>query len=235
MTDDNDFDPGQTLADTQKLGAGVEPSATSSHVGVAAHNGPAAGGKPSRAGAIHPPTPKGAPPRSGRTIYDLIAENCERFPNSDESAVARRVIADGHITPADLVFPLVYGAVCNHRRGMGRSAEVSAIRAVRSAETSAVKNRGGRPVRVIRRDTPADDLAIFVSLLNRWYRVDGERVMLGDMTVGQHKARVGMLNAHVAGTERSRDLHLLAISACESRGVESLRPLFAKKKKGDAA
>lgn len=237
----NDFDPGHKCRDTHSKDAGVEPfpdpapprstpnnapsgrgSSANGHRGSDTHRPPAVGGtsSPTHANTV-PHAPRHAPRGSG-SIYDLIAENCKRFSTLDEATIAKRVIADGRIRPADLVFPLVYNAVWNHVRSGVRSAEGAAVRG---------KRRGGRPVHVVT-DSPDDDLAIFMSLLNRPLRIDGEKVLWGDASVAQHKLRAEKLDAHIAGTARTRDLHLRAVFVCELRGVDSLRPLFHNRRGG---
>lgn len=253
MTDDRsstDFDRGQPRPDTQSASAPVDvsgglpatisdrgpqeadphgrsapvgSSATNGQVHRAPHRSSAVGDTPSSAGAKGRPSPSRQAPRL-RTIYDVIAENCERFSTLDDAQVANRVIADVARDWKQMMFPLVVHAVWGHRRAQTRSAEQKSLEAGR-------RPAKGRPVHVIRHD--ASDLAVFVSLLNRPLRVGGERTTWGDMTVEQHKVRRELLEKQRHGLARTRDLHDLAIAVCESRGVDSLRPLFNKK--GEAA
>lgn len=216
-------DRGQGRSDPHLPSAPVGSSATNGQARRAPHRFSAVGGTSSSAGAKTAPTPNANPPRP-KTIYDVIAENCERFSTLDDAQVANRVIADVARDWKQMMFPLVVHAVWGHRRAQTRSAEQKSLEAGR-------RPAKGRPVHVIRHD--ASDLAVFVSLLNRPLRVGGERTTWGDMTVEQHKVRRELLEKQRHGLARTRDLHDLAIAVCESRGVDSLRPLFNKK--GEAA
>lgn len=152
-----------------------------------------------------------------KSIYDLISENCERFSALDDAEVANRVIAEVGRDWKRLMFPLVASAVWNHRRANVRSIEQRA---------TGRRSAGANAVHVVRHDS--SDLAVFVSLLDKTVKFGGVDVAWGDVTVEQHKLRREALQAHIDGTTRTRDLHDFAIVVCESRGVDSLRPLFAK-------
>jgi hypothetical protein len=229
LTSDNHSDRGQMSADTQTTRAPVGSSATSGHDDPGTHYAAAAGGTSSPAGASMNPTPNASAPRP-ESIYDLIAENYDRFSHLDDAKIAERVIADGKIRPASLVFPLIVNAVASRRRAQTRRMEETAFAELR---------RGSRIARkIILSGTPAQTAFRNLSQLRFPAGKDDDKkvvwVTWGQATVAQHQARIDAMNAHKAGVEADVCRHAEAIQLCETAGVSCLDDLLAEQK-GDAA
>jgi hypothetical protein len=184
---------------------------------------PASDAPPSRS-AIDVPISTPVPP-TGKTVYDLIGEESQRFAHQAGPVVAHHVLTAVGVTKeqAAVLFPLVLDAVEHHRRLLARAKEDTAFG---PGPRPAPEGRGVK----VTAGGYEPDVAKLRVLLNETFRLgDGsDPVTWGLATKDQHNQRIAMLNKQAAGIFKTADRHRLAVCLMEQAGVDCLAEFFKK-------
>jgi hypothetical protein len=165
------------------------------------------------------------------TIYDLLDECSTGDPDADAVAVLARVKMPQ--ASRDLLLPLVRQACRHHQRQAALALEADAARDIGRMAAEAARGASSfAPVPAAPSlpaggdHSPSGTHRANVAARREWLDsrfYNGSRyVTWRSATVADHEGRVALLDRLIAGTEKTRARHLLAVQTIREAGVTCL-------------